>query len=106
MPRYRRSLPALLVAVALVGSCSGGGNSTGSTSLDGAAPDDRAVTKGGDLVLALAEDADILDPSLGRTLVGREVFINLCEKLYDIDKQLTVIPQLAAALPETSADGC
>ena len=105
MPRYRRTLPALLVAVALVGSCSGGGNSTGSTSLDGAAPDDRAVTKGGDLVLALAEDADILDPSLGRTLVGREVFINLCEKLYDIDKQLTVIPQLAAALPATSADG-
>ena len=50
-------------------------------------------------MLALAEDADILDPSLGRTLVGREVFINLCEKL-------TVIPQLAAALPETSADGC
>lgn len=33
------------------------------------------------------------------------VFTSFCEKLYDADNQLNVVPQLAAALPQISPDG-
>jgi peptide/nickel transport system substrate-binding protein len=56
------------------------------------------------LVVALKEDPDILDPTLARTYVGRIVFAQMCEKLYDIDEGLNLVPQLAAALP-TFSDG-
>ena len=108
MRQHHRATISLLAVLVLVSACGGGGADDGGAASkvpDGAAPDDRAVTPGGDLVLALAEDADVLDPSLGRTLVGREVFINFCEKLYDINGDLEVVPQLAAELPETSPDG-
>jgi peptide/nickel transport system substrate-binding protein len=51
------------------------------------------------------EDADALDPSLGGTIGGREIFANMCQKLYDINEHGEVVPQLAVALPEVSADG-
>ncbi len=47
------------------------------------------------LHLALREDPDILDPTLGRTFVGRIVFAGLCDKLFDIDAKLQLVPQLA-----------
>ena len=47
------------------------------------------------LHLALREDPDILDPALGRTFVGRIVFAGLCDKLFDIDAKLQIVPQLA-----------
>jgi peptide/nickel transport system substrate-binding protein len=47
------------------------------------------------LRIGLAEDPDILDPSLGRTYVGRIVFASFCDKLFDIDEKLNVVPQLA-----------
>ena len=56
------------------------------------------------LVVALNQDPDILDPSLSRTYVGRIVYEHMCEKLYEIDENLKIFPQLAAALP-TFADG-
>src|SRR5258707_14062346 len=52
----------------------------------------------------LAEDPDILDPSLGRTYVGRIVFASFCDKLFDIDEKLNIVPQLALS-HETSDDG-
>jgi peptide/nickel transport system substrate-binding protein len=61
--------------------------------------------KGGELVIALAEEPDALDPSLARTFVGRIVFSSICEKLYDVDENLEIVPQLAAELPEISDDG-
>ncbi|UUN30182.1 ABC transporter substrate-binding protein [Streptomyces sp. FIT100] len=67
--------------------------------------DGRPVRDGGTLTIALNSDPDKLDPTLAQTLVGRTVFSSLCEKLYDIDQHGTVVPQLAAALPVTSADG-
>ena len=107
MPGHRRTLPTAVVALAMLSACGGGGGSTTGSGTASGAPggSDAAVTKGGALVLALAEDPDVLDPSLGRTLVGREVFINMCEKLYDVDEGLKIVPQLAAALPQTSPDG-
>ncbi len=49
------------------------------------------------LKIALAEDADILDPTLARTFVGRIVFMGLCDKLFDINQKLEIIPQLATS---------
>jgi peptide/nickel transport system substrate-binding protein len=55
------------------------------------------------LRLGLAEDPDILDPTLARTFVGRIVFAALCDKLFDIDEKLEIVPQLATGY-EWSAD--
>src|SRR6266704_5405086 len=56
------------------------------------------------LRIGLAEDPDILDPTLARTYVGRIVFASICDKLFDIDEKLAVVPQLALS-HETSPDG-
>jgi peptide/nickel transport system substrate-binding protein len=47
------------------------------------------------LRIALREDADILDPTLARTYVGRIVFTAMCDKLFDINEKLEIVPQLA-----------
>ena len=49
------------------------------------------------LRVGLAEDPDVLDPTLARTFVGRIVFAALCDKLFDIDENLAIVPQLATA---------
>jgi peptide/nickel transport system substrate-binding protein len=56
------------------------------------------------LRIGLAEDPDVMDPSLARTYVGRIVFASICDKLFDIDENLKIVPQLALS-HETSADG-
>jgi len=56
------------------------------------------------LRIGLAEDPDVLDPTLARTYVGRIVFAAVCDKLFDIDEKLNVVPQLALS-HETAADG-
>src|ERR1700757_4196790 len=56
------------------------------------------------LRIGIAEDPDILDPTLARTYVGRIVFSAVCDKLFDIDEKLNIVPQLALS-HETSADG-
>jgi len=48
------------------------------------------------LRIGLAEDPDVLDPTLARTFVGRIVFAGLCDKLFDLDEKLNIVPQLAA----------
>jgi peptide/nickel transport system substrate-binding protein len=55
------------------------------------------------LRVGLAEDPDALDPTRARTFVGRIVFNALCDKLFDIDEKLNVVPQLAQSY-EWSAD--
>jgi peptide/nickel transport system substrate-binding protein len=55
------------------------------------------------LRIGLAEDPDVLDPTLARSFVGRVVFTALCDKLFDIDEKLAIVPQLATAY-EWSAD--
>ena len=47
------------------------------------------------LRIGLAEDPDVLDPTLARTFVGRVVFASLCDKLFDLDEKLAIVPQLA-----------
>jgi len=55
------------------------------------------------LRFGLAEDPDVLDPTLARTFVGRVVFAALCDKLFDVDDKLNIVPQLATGY-EWSAD--
>src|SRR6185295_5367508 len=56
------------------------------------------------LRIGLAEDPDVLDPTLAHTYVGRIVFASICDKLFDINQKLEIIPQLALS-HETSEDG-
>src|SRR5436305_14843810 len=56
------------------------------------------------LRIGLAEDPDILDPTLARTYVGRIVFASFCDKLFDIDEKLNVVSQLALGY-EIAPDG-
>lgn len=56
------------------------------------------------LRVGLAEDPDILDPSIARTYVGRHVFAAFCDKLFDMDEKLNIVPQLALSY-DTSEDG-
>src|SRR4030088_2565590 len=55
------------------------------------------------LRIGLAEDPDVLDPTAARTFVGRIVFSVLCDKLFDLDEKLNVVPMLATGY-EWSAD--
>jgi peptide/nickel transport system substrate-binding protein len=63
-----------------------------------------AAQAAGTLRIGLAEDPDVLDPTMARTYVGRIVFASLCDKLFEIDDKLNIVPQLALS-HETSADG-
>src|ERR1700752_5070108 len=56
------------------------------------------------LRIGLAEDPDILDPTMARSYVGRIVFASFCDKLFDIDEKLNIVPQLALSY-STSDDG-
>lgn len=69
----------------------------------GGAPPAHAQKK--TLTVALNQDPDVLDPTLSRTYVGRIVYAQMCEKLYDIDETLKIVPQLAADLPALSDGG-
>jgi peptide/nickel transport system substrate-binding protein len=111
--RVRRTALVLIVMLGLtacsqpVGDVGGGGTAApagAEQTGDTAAPAD-ADEADGELTIAIAEEPDDLDPTLARTLVGRMVFVNMCEKLYDVDADLELIPQLAADLPEVSEDG-
>jgi peptide/nickel transport system substrate-binding protein len=59
--------------------------------------------QGGTLTVAMTQgEPDALDPTLARTFSGREVFLTMCEKLYDLNAKSAIVPQLASALPTVS----
>lgn len=49
------------------------------------------------LTIALREDPDVLDPTLGSAFVSRVVYAAMCDKLLDVDAGLNLVPQLATA---------
>jgi peptide/nickel transport system substrate-binding protein len=83
---------AILTPVVTLAACSSP-TSTGNTA---------AATS---ITVGLAEAPDALDPTTSSTFVSRIVFANMCEKLYDINTGLGIVPELAAALPQISPDG-
>lgn len=64
-----------------------------------------AVRRGGEIMVSMFEDADRLDPTFGGTAGGREIFFNMCEPLYDLIADGSIVPRLAAAPPRVSGDG-
>ena len=56
------------------------------------------------LRIGLAEDPDNLDPTTAGSYVGRVVLAAMCDKLFDIDADLNIVPQLALS-HATSEDG-
>nr|WP_306427836.1 ABC transporter substrate-binding protein [Brevibacterium sp. 50QC2O2] len=73
---------------------------TTSVSLDG-----KRIKEGGDLKMALSSEPDKLDPTTSSSLYTRYVMQTMCQKLYDIDAQGEIVPQLATALPKSEAGG-
>ena len=61
----------------------------------GLAATTAAQAQAQNLRIGLREDPDILDPTLARTFVGRIVFASICDKLFDINERLEIVPQLA-----------
>src|SRR3982751_5702476 len=105
----RRSFGWVVAAVGatLIAAACGGSSTTGgsSSSAGGGSANNATARAGGTMTVALAEDPDLLDPTLARTFVGRIVFANLCEKLYDVNDKLQIVPQLAASLPKVTNGG-
>jgi peptide/nickel transport system substrate-binding protein len=74
----RRAVAALLAIIAVAAVCAGPA---------------RAAEQV--LRIGLREDPDILDPTLSASYVGRIVFAGMCDKLFDYDQKLNIVPQLA-----------
>jgi len=55
----------------------------------------QAAAQDGTLRIGLREDPDLLDPTLGSSYVGRIVYAAMCDKLFDLDSKLNIVPQLA-----------
>ncbi|GAA2025562.1 ABC transporter substrate-binding protein [Pseudokineococcus marinus] len=66
---------------------------------------DTPVREGGDLVMGLSAEPDALDPTTSSSLYTRYVMASICEKLYDLDADGELVPQLATDLPTVSEDG-
>jgi peptide/nickel transport system substrate-binding protein len=103
--RVRRLTAVLMAAPLVLVACSGSGGAAKVSAPSHATVDHRQVKNGGTLTVALSTDPDALDPTTSTTLVGREVFASVCQKLYDINAQSQLVPQLATSLPKMSADG-
>jgi peptide/nickel transport system substrate-binding protein len=87
---------SVLTAAALVTA----GLATGCSSPTSSAPAGSAT-----LTVGLPAAPDALDPTTSSSLYGRIVFANMCQKLYDINANLAIVPELAATLPKISDNG-
>ena len=56
------------------------------------------------LRIGLGDDPDALDPTLSRFYTTRIVMAAVCDKLFDLDDKMSIVPQLAIG-HETSSDG-
>jgi peptide/nickel transport system substrate-binding protein len=92
-PRILTAGASAAVSVLLLASCSTPGSGSSSEASDNT------------LIVSTPTEPDSLDPTLANTFAARIVFTSFCEKLYDVDNDLHVVPQLAAALPKVSKDG-
>lgn len=55
----------------------------------------QANAQGQVMRIGLREDPDPLDPTLGSSYVARVVYAGMCDKLFDVDAKLEIVPQLA-----------
>ena len=99
------ALATTLAACSSVGSDSSSGGGGKGKDAFGSSADASKVRDGGTLTMGLSAEPDMLDPTLSRSLYSRYVFATMCQKLYDVDQDANIVPQLATDLPKTSADG-
>ena len=55
------------------------------------------------LRIGMRDDPDILDPTFSRTYVGTVVMTALCDKLFDFDTKLNIVPVLATGYEWTDS---
>jgi peptide/nickel transport system substrate-binding protein len=60
-----------------------------------------AAAADGTLNIGLREDPDVLDPTLGSSAAGRIVYAAMCNRLFDLDTGLHLVPQLATGYDYT-----
>jgi peptide/nickel transport system substrate-binding protein len=65
----------------------------------------QAISQGGQLVMGLSAEPDKLDPTTSSSLYTRYVMTTMCEKLFDLDSNSQIVPQLATALPTIADSG-
>ena len=114
MIHRRRLLAGSVLFGLVVAACGNTTISPQATSPAGSSPEGSAPVaasqaagpiRGGTVTLSMFEEPDTLDPTFAGTAGAREVFINMCERLYDLDTDGNLVPQLAAAMPTVSSDG-
>jgi len=106
--RFSYHLVAAVTAAALatvLSACTAPATTPSSSNGNGSSSGSAAAAGSGSITVGLNGAPDALDPTTASTFDGRTVFANMCQKLYDINAQLNVVPQLATALPAISADG-
>lgn len=112
--RRPAAIAAVAAAALLATACSPVGNTSGDAPNPtsgktgdsyGSPANASEIKKGGELVMTLAAEPDMLDPTLSRSLYTRIVFHAMCEKLYDVNEKTEIVPQLASALPKISDGG-
>jgi peptide/nickel transport system substrate-binding protein len=84
---FMRNHPTFLIAVALLGTMLTAGLLASGVFVGSA--------EAASLRVAIQDDPDALDPATSGTYTGRFVFAAMCDKLVDIAKDLTIVPQLA-----------
>jgi len=106
---HRRRLPAILALALSLGltatACSQPAGTTPTSDSGGGQTSSGKTQDGGTVTVALAEAPDALDPTVAATYVGRIVFANMCEKLYDVGPHTQIVPQLAAGMPQVTDNG-
>jgi len=102
-----RAFPYYLIAaaVALLAGLAACTSPSTTASSSGSGSTAAAAAGSGNITVGLAGAPDALDPTTGSTFDGRTVFANMCQKLYDINAQLNIVPQLATSLPVISDGG-
>jgi peptide/nickel transport system substrate-binding protein len=60
--------------------------------------------QGETLRIGMRDDPDILDPTFSRTYVGTVVMTALCDKLFDFDAKLNIVPVLATGHEWTDSE--
>ncbi|MBO0846879.1 MAG: ABC transporter substrate-binding protein [Nocardioides sp.] len=103
-PRVATLTAGLLVA-ASVAACSSVGSSSPSAQTTDVGSSAANVKDGGTLTMALSAEPDYLDPTLAGSFYSRYVFNAMCEKLYDLNSDIQIVPQLAASMPQVSDGG-
>jgi peptide/nickel transport system substrate-binding protein len=103
--RFSYHLVASVAAAALAAVLAACSSPTTTPSSNGGSSGPAAAAGSGSITVGLASAPDALDPTTASTFVGRTVFANMCQKLYDIDARLNIVPQLAASLPVITDGG-